>query len=414
MEAKKIQKPLHRKLIDSTLHRKQELQFLVNNVLSKVHISSVEDPLFNCKLTAGKAVQPKFSAAFVIVPRSMGITIKGHMELDESAGRPDSIEVKLDGKTIRKEQLVFKNNRASFAFPIKRPTLAHFPKSSELQVVTSLGDIIPWKNSDRVCLEYPSGTGQIHQLIEERGLLDKKGFIRLSAEELKERQNEYLKLYEKVRAVFDKDVGRPLFIIYGTLLGMYRDGDFIPGDDDFDVGYISKAQDPLSVKKEVEEIIFTLMRSGFTIVFNRRGKPFRIRETGGDPEIHLDVRPVWYQDGHVWAHKQACMPLKLEGFENIVEAQLRETKVYIPQDTEGFLRAYYGEGWKTPDPSFSNSSTAVPDHVRQNLKANCFSPSELLKLKRLVERERAQNPNMGELIAIGLMDLYPLSDYEIS
>lgn len=405
-------KTLFHKVINSYLYRRQELQFAVHKTLRA--ISKINDPLFECKFQPGQDIEVDYVAEFNVILRSSGLGIKGYVEVNQQLEKvPDSIDLILDGRVIRNEPLKLQGNRASFAFPVKRSTVAHFPKYCELQVRTSQGQIIPWKGSDRLCLECPSGTGLIHQLIAQRGLLDKKGFLKLSAEEVRARQNAYLELYAKVREVFDKEVGKPLFLMYGTLLGLYRDGDFIPGDDDFDVGYASQVHDPVSAKKEVIEIINILIKAGFTIVFNQRGKPFRIKETPGEPEIHLDVRPIWYQDGHVWAHKQACLPLDMASFENVNTTTLRGTKVYIPSSTEGFLRAYYGEGWNIPDPGFSNSSVVVPKYVQENLEANCFTPHELLKLKKTINKQRARNPGYGELIALGLLDLYPLKDENI-
>lgn len=401
-----------RRLINSYLVRRQELQFHFHRLLSRIHATSVDDPLFKCRFTAGEPHSSKFPSWFRARTRSSGLGIKGSIEIADAESRPKHIELLVDNQVIRKEKLSFSGNSANFSFPIKRSAVLHFPQNCELQIRTTKGDIIPWKGTDRLRLRNPQGTGLIHELLSKRGQLDKKGYIPMSAEEVTQRQNSYLELYSKVRKTFDEKLNRPLFIIYGTLLGLYRDGDFIPGDDDFDVGYVSKETDPVSVKKEVEEIVFALLHAGFSVEFNQRGKPFRVKELEGPPQVHLDVRPIWYQDGHVWAHKQACLRLDLQGFEDVLEKRMRGTSVYIPADTEGFLRAYYGENWRTPDPSFSNSNMTVSEHVKSNLKQNCFTPFELWRLRKKAAKERKNNPQMGELIPLGLLTIYPLSDEE--
>jgi hypothetical protein len=47
-----------------------------------------------------------------------------------------------------------------------------------------------------------------------------------------------------VKQVLDKHEV-PFYLAYGTCLGVYRDGDFLPGDDDIDLGIIT----PLSLEK---------------------------------------------------------------------------------------------------------------------------------------------------------------------
>jgi len=49
--------------------------------------------------------------------------------------------------------------------------------------------------------------------------------------------NKALQLFDllDITKIF-KDVGSEMFLVYGTALGAYRDGDFLPGDIDIDLG----------------------------------------------------------------------------------------------------------------------------------------------------------------------------------
>ena len=46
-----------------------------------------------------------------------------------------------------------------------------------------------------------------------------------------------LKVLFEIKKILDR-LNIPFFLQYGTCLGIYRDGDFLPGDDDIDIGVI--------------------------------------------------------------------------------------------------------------------------------------------------------------------------------
>src|SRR5688572_13616287 len=124
---------------NSILSRKQEMQFYVFKLLTKLGLSNVSDPLFKVKLHKGRKMNAnRCSGTLGIYLRSTGLLIKGSLELKPHQERPKCLYITLNGKTIRKERLSFKENRATFSFSIKRPTLAHFPREGRLEVKTSL------------------------------------------------------------------------------------------------------------------------------------------------------------------------------------------------------------------------------------------------------------------------------------
>src|SRR5690606_35133412 len=170
-------------------------------------------------------------------------------------------------------------------------------------------------------------------------------------------------------------------LMYGTLLGFYRDGDFIPGDDDFDCGYISDRTDPVSVKEETKDIIVELIRAGFTVSFNRRGRLFRVQtERTGQAGLHLDVRPLWFQDGRVWLHNHCSFPATRDDFLPPEEGSFRGVRVLIPHRTEVFLRGHYGPGWKVPDPGFTYYLSDIDPAILDNLAKALITVREYREL----------------------------------
>lgn len=82
---------------------------------------------------------------------------------------------------------------------------------------------------------------------------------------MKEEYKSRIKDLEDIKAVFDKFKVR-FFLVYGALLGFYRDGNFLPGDDDIDLAVI----DPIDFKTR-KAIGWSLYHLGFgpqNIAFN--------------------------------------------------------------------------------------------------------------------------------------------------
>jgi tetratricopeptide (TPR) repeat protein len=357
-------------------------------------------------LLQGKRKYGNFELSFIY----SGLQIK--LQLGKKITGIEFIDLFINNIPFRR--LKVQNHIKELIFIVKRPALAYFPRQGELSVRASNGSflLLKGRNSEKVVLEIPHGTNNITNLLKEFVYLEKKGSIPIGNEEIKKRHEEYLKLYAKAKEYFDKEVGRPLFLMYGTLLGVFRDGDFIPGDDDFDVGYISDKTDPVAVKEEAKAIIEKLLLAGFTVTFNQSGRPFRLRDSKNSPEVHLDVRPLWNQNNKIWAHLQACLPLKLEDFEPVRKTDFRDIEVYIPHKPEVFLGAYYGVGWKTPDPSYCNKNKRVDPLVKKNLTKACLTIGEFRRMKEKIYRECNDKSLMGELIFQADMDLYPLDEYE--
>lgn len=216
---------------------------------------------------------------------------------------------------------------------------------------------------------------------------DKKGFPVLTPRRVKDLQAQQLKLYESVSKDLKEALGVDLFILYGTLLGCVRDGKLIEHDDDFDVGYISKGTRPEEVKKETAEVMKALVERGYYVSINFRWRAFCVWGKGVPHRCRLDVRPVWFEDGMMWAHLQACHKLDERHFLPLVARNLDGVEVLLPRHAEAFLEANYGPGWKVPDPEYSNAAVYVPEAVHEHLRKTCFTLKEVKQIYRSLPRE---------------------------
>lgn len=391
------------------LNNKQPLQFQLEEELTHLDQSVSMDPLVNTQIINGS--DKAHIGDYTVTKKFLGIYISGFVDTDllpikSQSWKDLKVRLRINGKTVRQQGLLNKSGKIYFSYNIKRPALTELPYKLLLEVeIVEIGKL-NCGGSDFVTILNELGR-------REKGdsklpvTLNKKGLVAEGAGEVNEVQNSFLEIYKSVNEVFEQVTGRPLFLLYGSLLGLYRDGDFIPGDDDFDIGYLSNESDPIAVKQEAKKIIEKLVEAGFTIVINRRGKPFRIKDTRVSQDLHLDARPVWFQNGKFWAHKKACLDLNREDFEDCKLMGFRGYQVYVPKGTVEFLRAYYGENWRQPDPNFSNNSVTISNDIANNLGRCSFSIKELNTMQEKLKSKRGA----GDFVAISLQDLYPLASY---
>lgn len=385
-------------------------QYHVERLAHRLGRGRVADPLFECRAVPAPGTGTRWPVAGYFRAEWSYSGVRIDLISRRAGNRP--VQLLLDGqelRTVLPRQLP--GLPGFFSITIKRPVVAQFPALCGLEVRTGDGVPLTCRGATRVELSVPHGSGRIGELLADGAAVDKKGCFSVTGADIDAAQDRFLEIYAAVREAFDNVLGTPLFLLYGTLLGFVRDGDFIPGDDDFDVGYFSRVSDPDGVREEAKEIVVRLVDAGFVVSFNRLGRLFRIRRPGDPPELHLDVTPVWYEDGMVLAHPQACIPCEAGDFLPATEAELRGVRVHLPHRPERFLETYYGPGWKVPDPSYSTDRVPITAAALRKLDRTCVDGSDYREMLARVGG-LVRNGRGGRLISIGTHDLYPLKDYE--
>jgi SAM-dependent methyltransferase len=156
-----------------------------------------------------------------------------------------------------------------------------------------------------------------------------------------------------------REFGIEAFICYGTLLGLVRDGRLIPHDDDADLAYLSAHEHPADVVRESYAIERRLRDKGHQVVRHSAG---HLQLSFGTD--HVDIFTAFRTGGRTYL----CFQVGDDQLDLTGRTQLRigERLLPAPIDFERLLTATYGEGWRTPDPSFRFET---PWPVRSRLMA---------------------------------------------
>jgi len=184
-------------------------------------------------------------------------------------------------------------------------------------------------------------------------VLDKWGrLIRPLSEEggdtLAELMNEVVQLL----AVLNDECGVPAYIAYGTLLGAVRTGRLIGYDNDIDLAYVSRFEQPVDVMREGYRIHRSLTERGWEV---RRGSGSRlnVRLKMADGSMrYVDVFTSHWLGSTFFVAIDIGAELALEQILPLGRVELMGHRLPAPAQPEAMLAAAYGDGWRVPDPSF--------------------------------------------------------------
>jgi hypothetical protein len=145
--------------------------------------------------------------------------------------------------------------------------------------------------------------------------------------------------YEKIKSTLFYTLGVlekheiPATIFYGTLLGWYRDGDIIKGDQDADILIFDPDFDKLSSIKGIEVIDDKLAR-----VFNE------------ERDTYVDLYHAVIEDDHVrvLTNDASCVKIPKDLVLPLKGSTFLGRDVAIPSKPYEWLRFQYGDDFMTP------------------------------------------------------------------
>ena len=256
----------------------------------------------------------------------------------------------------------------------------------------------------------PEGDGSILDrslpLIREVGtqpLVDKKGSLVALPEEHAVRSAAFIELHRDAATFLRDELGKDLFLIYGTLLGPVREGRFLPWDDDFDVAYLSDHTDVDAVRAESIDVMRSLAAAGFAVGLNPEGRPFRLGRHGHLGSTWLDVRPAWFEDGHLLAPNHARVPMLLDDLVPLATLHVDGDAFRVPRRPDAFLAAYYGDDWREPKPGHRGPSRLTAAH------RDVFARLRIPHPEVVAVNRAAEAAGLGPVVrSTATVPLYPL------
>ena len=149
-----------------------------------------------------------------------------------------------------------------------------------------------------------------------------------------------------------KEAGVDAFLAYGTALGAVREGKLIGHDSDADLGYVSEHTHPVDVMRESFRLQARLSEMGYP-TFRYSGAAFKVSVREGDGSLRgLDVFGGFMHDGHLHLMGEIRVPFRRDWIFPLGTATLEGRPFPVPNNTDRFLAATYGDAWRTPDPAF--------------------------------------------------------------
>jgi len=149
----------------------------------------------------------------------------------------------------------------------------------------------------------------------------------------------------EVKSVLDK-AEIPFWIDFGTLLGFYRQGDFLETDPDIDLGIKRKYQDKvIEIAPELSKIGKVITR--VDIGNGRYLAGYKIYRD----DLWIDIAFFWECEGKYIlpiSQWEKVMVFKKEYYDNLTDLEIKGVKFKMPEKIEEYLILHYGEDWRRP------------------------------------------------------------------
>jgi hypothetical protein len=165
--------------------------------------------------------------------------------------------------------------------------------------------------------------------------------------------DEVLDEVERLVRLMSERLGIDLFVTGGTLLGPVRDGRILAADDDADLAYLSRHDNPSDVALESFAVERMLRAAGYEIVRHSSGHlQLLFPSVTGTDRFYLDVFTYFVCNGMFYGTFHARQPAEQVPILPLSPIGVHGRMMPGPADPERLLAAIYGPDWAVPDPTF--------------------------------------------------------------
>jgi tetratricopeptide (TPR) repeat protein len=391
------------------LRGRHDVEFALAQLATDPANKQEKDPLLAIDLSPPnqRVVVDDETLAFVSSEvRSQGLTVSVNALIDDVR----SLSISANGELLRTLPLGSSPGPQRTDFKINRSALENWSGPVELFVELHIPDRHPSSVTARIQIAAGAIGAPVVAATQQ---LNKKGSTRsigsLDRAELKE----MLDWYSDLRDFFENRLDRTLFVTYGTLLGLVREGRLLEHDDDIDVAFLSTGSNPQEVRRDTAHVVQSLAEAGFDV---HVGRTIRALRNSARPSaaLPIDIQPCWFERGKFWGYSRPIR-LTIDDMSPFDEIEFEGVKLAVPRRPEAFLQRHYGSTWLYPDTGFRYDHRAITRAERDHsnaalLRTPDFRQIELgLELRSAVRTaSRSEPPGHGRVVSYFGQPLYPL------
>ncbi len=145
--------------------------------------------------------------------------------------------------------------------------------------------------------------------------------------------------------------GFPSFVVSGTLLGLIREGDLIPHDDDIDLAVIIEGATTYEVVPNWQRLRALLPTLGLSAL-DQTETPLAHLQIELAPGVKADLFPAWFFGNNAFVYPHTAGELTVDDLLPLAVHEVHGARVPVPKNPQALLRTNYGDDWGTPDPTF--------------------------------------------------------------